>query len=100
MELFSSSSNQSTNDNETDVNQDLTQFLDKCNEAINDLYPYEKLSNKEIKSKHNPWISKEILKEIKIRDQLYSKHKKTTDMIRKENLELQLRNQKTKVRNL
>jgi len=91
---WNSPSNQSTNDNETNVNQDLTQFLDKCNEAINDLFPYKKLSNKEIKSKHNPWISKEILKEIKIRDQLYSKHKKKTDMIRKENLELQLRNQK------
>ena len=35
-----------------------------------------------------------------MRDKLYSRHKKTTDMIRKENLELQLRNQKNKVKNL
>ena len=50
--------------------------------------------------KHNPWINNNILKEIKDRDKLYSKHKKATDTARKEELSLQLRNQKIKVKNL
>lgn len=61
---------------DSSLNQDLSQFLDKTNEAINELFPYKKLSNKELKLKNNPWITNEILKEIKIRDKLYSKHKK------------------------
>ena len=63
-------------------------------------FPIKKLSNKELKLKHNPWITNEILKEIKIRDKLYTKHKKTTDIFRKEDLALQLRNQKIKVKHL
>jgi len=82
------------------ANQDLSQFLDKSNKAIDDLFPYKKLSNKELNLKHNPWITNETIKEIKIRDKLYSKHKKATDLFRKEDLALQLRNQKNKVKHL
>ena len=85
---------------ETNVNQDLAEFLDKSNQSINNLFPFRKLSNKEKKLKHNPWINNNILKEIKDRDKLYSKHKKATDTARKEELSLQLRNQKIKVKNL
>ena len=92
--------NQEGENLETNVNQDLKKFLDESNKAINSLFPYRKLSNKEVKSKHNPWITNETLKEIKLRDKLYSRHKKATDFNRKEDLELQLRNQKTKVKNL
>ena len=97
---WNSSTNQHLDTNELSVDHDLNSFLDKSNKVINDLFPYRKLSNKELKSKHNPWITNEILKEIKIRDKLYSKQKKATDIIRKEDLQLQLRNQKNKVRNL
>jgi hypothetical protein len=38
---WNSSPNQSTDDDESNVNQDLTQFLDKSNKAINDLFPYK-----------------------------------------------------------
>ena len=48
------SSNQDTP--ESHVNQDLSEFLDKCNHTIDNLFPYKKLSNKERKLKHNPWI--------------------------------------------
>jgi len=85
---------------ETNVNQDLSEFLNKTNAAINDLFPFRKLSNKEKKLRHNPWITNHILKEIKDRDKLYTKHKKATDTTRKEELALQLRNQKNKVKNL
>ena len=85
---------------ESNVNQDLSNFLDKSNEAINNLFPYRKLSNKELNLKHTPWINNHILKEIKDRDKLYSKHKKATDSVRKEPLALQLKNQKNKVKNL
>ena len=46
--------NQEVDSLETNVNQDLTKFLDESNKAINDLFPFRKLSNKELKSKHNP----------------------------------------------
>jgi len=92
-------SNQDTPD-ETNVDQDFSEFLDKSNQSINSLFPFRKLSNKEKQLKHNPWINHQILKEIKDRDKLYSKHKKATDTARKEDLALQLRNQKSKVKNL
>ena len=85
---------------ESNVNQDLSEFLDKSNKAINNLFPYRKLSNKEIKLKHNPWINNHILKEIKVRDKLYCKHKKAMDILGKGELALQLKNQKNKVNNL
>ena len=85
---------------ESNVNQDLSEFIDKCNKTIDNLFPYKKLSNKERKLKNNPWINNQIFKEIKDRDKLYSKHKKTTDIVRKEDLALQLKNQKNKVKNL
>ena len=97
---WDSHKNQNNYNDESNVNQDLTQFLDKCNKAINELFPYKKLSNKELKLKHNPWITNGILKEIKLRDKLYKQNKKATDRIRKENLALQLRNKKIKVKNL
>ena len=85
---------------DSDVNEDLSEFLEKSNHSINNLFPFRKLSNKELKLKHNPWINNQILKEIKNRDKLYSKHKKATDTARKEDLALQLKNQKNKVKNL
>ena len=97
---WNSSASHQLNTDEMSVNHDLSSFIEKSNKAINDLFPYRKLSNKERKLKHNPWITNEILKEIKIRDKLYAKHKKVTDIIRREDLQLQLRNQKNKVRNL
>jgi len=98
---WSFSSNQDSPDSESStVNHDISEFLDKCNQTIDNLFPYKKLSNKERKLNHNPWINNQILKEIKNRDKLYSKHKKATDAARKEDLALQLKNQKTKVKNL
>jgi len=84
----------------SDVDQDLSEFITKSNQTIDNLFPYRKLSNKEVKLKHNPWINNQILKEIKDRDKLYCKHKKCTDLTRKDTLALQLKNQKVKVKNL
>ena len=41
--------NQNVDYIESNVNQDLSHFLDKTNKAINDLFPFKKLSNKELK---------------------------------------------------
>ena len=85
---------------ESDVDQDLSQFLEKTNHAIDNLFPYKKLSNKEVKLKNNPWLNNNILKEIKIRDKYYSKLKQATDIARKEVLAHELKNQKIKVKSL
>ena len=64
------------------------------------MFPYKKLSNKEVKLKNNPWLNNNILKEIKIRDKLYSKFKHATHVARKEVLAHELKNQKIKVKSL
>ena len=58
------------------------------------------MSNQDLKLKSKPWITNVILKEIKIRDKIYTKHKKAASIIRKEDLEFQMRIQKNKVKTL
>ena len=88
------------NDSHSSVNTDMSNFIEKSTAAINTLFPLKKLSNKQKKQRSKPWISNEIIREIKIRDTIYSKHRKTSSALLKEKLEMDLRIQKGKVKSM
>ena len=72
--------------NKRDPNLSFNQFFDRINNLIDKYAPLEKMSQKEIKLQEKPWISKDILKAIHIRDRIYKDYIQAKDPIRKTNL--------------
>ena len=57
--------------NETDVHKDTLVFNKQVNKIINKHAPLRKITNKENKLKSKPWLTKGILKSIKVRDIIF-----------------------------
>lgn len=65
--------------NENDIDSIYDSFQDIVIKTIDKHAPYKVLTNKEIQWKNKPWITKGIQKSIIIKNNLYSKFKKTND---------------------
>ena len=74
------------NTNSMDINQSFSNFYTIINNILDIHAPFKKLSKREIKLKSKPWITKGILKSIKIKNKIHKKFLKAKDPIRKENL--------------
>ena len=85
---------------ESNVNEDISKFFQISNEIIDNLAPLRKITNKEYKLKSKLWITKGILKSIKVRDSIYRRLMKAKNNIRKEDLQHRLRHYKNKIKNL
>ena len=55
------------------ANQMMDNFLLLMKNTIDEICPLKKVSRKQAQLIHNPWMTKEILKEINIRDKLKMK---------------------------
>ena len=72
------------NISETNVKEDVKKFISHIEELLDKYAPLTKLNNKELKQKNKPWITKTILKLIKVRHRLYNKFIKEKDIEKKE----------------
>ncbi len=70
---------QKWNNTSNDCNELTGDFLWRLDGCVTRHAPLKKLNRKEIKRKLNPWISKEILKLLKIRDRLFKRKKREPD---------------------
>ena len=64
------------------------------------LFPLKKISKRQLKLKSKSWITNTILKAIQLRDKTYTKLKKSTDIPRKETLQIELRDEKSNVKTM
>ena len=62
-----------------DVNHQFNDFYFKLAGCVERHAPIKKLSPKEVKLKHKPWISRELIKMIKIRNKLHRRKKHQTN---------------------
>ena len=72
-------------DNKNDIDYKFNKFLNCLTSVINYHAPLVKMSKKEIKMQHKPWITKAILKSYKHKIKLYKiqlKTKKSEDKIK------------------
>ena len=74
------------NTSESNVNEDAKKMISHIEDLLDKYAPLTKLNNKELKQKSKPWITKAILKLIKIRNRLYNKFKKEKDIDKKEQM--------------
>ena len=74
------------NTSESNVNEDAKKFISNIEDLLDKYAPLTKLNNKELKQKNKPWITKPILKLIKIRNRLYNKFIKEKDIDKKEQM--------------
>ena len=86
LDLKSINWNKHLNLEKNDVNYSLNKLLDIYNAILNRHAPIKKISNKEIKLKTKPWITKGILTSIKIKNKLYKKYCKAKNESVKSNL--------------
>jgi len=86
-------------DNSTNVNEDASHFLQKTNDIIEKLAPARKITNKEYKLKSKPWITPQIVKQTKKRDQMYKRLMKSNNQIVKNDLKSRLRHLKNEIKN-
>ena len=59
-----------------DIHQQFQKLSDTLKTIVNNNIPLEKLSRKKTKLKEKPWLTKEILNEIKIKNKMFKKLKK------------------------
>ena len=69
-----------------DVNYSLNKLLTIYDAILDRHAPIKKISNREIKLRTKPWITKGILTSIKIKNKLYKKYCRAKDELRKVNL--------------
>ena len=62
-----------------DVNQQFNDFYFKLAGCVERHAPIKKLSTKEVKLRHKPWISNELIKMIKIRNKLHRRKKRQSN---------------------
>ena len=84
---------------ESNVNDDTSKFFQITNEIIENLAPLRKITNKEHKLKSKPWITLDIIKLIKIRDNTYKRLIKSKNQPQRDNLQNKLRNIKNRIKN-
>ena len=60
----------------TDVNDQFNDFFFKLEGSVNRHAPYKKLTSKEVKLEQKPWITKNILKMIKIKNKIFNRKKR------------------------
>ena len=64
------------------------------------LFPLKKISKRQLKLRTKPWITNTIINAIKLRDKTYTKLKNSTDISRKETLQIELRDKKSNVKTM
>ena len=82
-ELSSINWNFTNNSKNSDVNQDTLTFINDVNSIIDKYAPLRKIKNKEYKLRNKPWVTKGILKSIKIKDNLFQRLSKEKDQLKK-----------------
>ena len=90
----------STNTDVSDIDRDLSNLLESTDRTVQQLFPLKKVSKRQLKLKSKPWITNAILKAIQLRDKTYSKLKNSTDILRKEALQIDLRDKKSNVKTM
>ena len=68
-----------------DPNLSFKKYFSTINTLIDKYMPLRKMTQKEIKLQYTPWISKDILQSIKVREKLYKKYIKVKDKDIKQN---------------
>ena len=84
----------------SNVNDDTSTFLNQVNSIIDKYAPLKKITNKEYKLRSKPWITKGILKAIKIRDNIFHRLSKEKNKSKKDNLSIKLKYYKNKIKQL
>ena len=69
-----------------DTNYSMEKFLERINNLIDKYIPLKKLTQKEFKRRHKPWINDEIINKIKIKNKSFKKYVKSSDIIKKSRL--------------
>ena len=69
-----------------DVNYSNNKFLSKINELLDKHMPFRKITHKEFKKQHKPWISNVILSKIRQKHIVYKKMCKAKDPYKKKQL--------------
>ena len=57
-----------------DVNYSNNKFLNKINQLLDKHMPFKKITHKEFKQQHKPWISNDIIGKIRYKHILYKKN--------------------------
>ena len=79
-----------------DPNLSFNEYANTLNTLIDNYMPLRKMTQKEIKQQHKPWITKEILKSISKREKLYKKYIKAKDKDIKEDYHKKYKEKETK----
>ena len=69
-----------------DINKSFFLLEEKINKIVNQYFPLKKVSNKKNNLKIKPWMTKQIMDEIKKRDKAYKKFAKEKDLDKKTEL--------------
>ena len=84
----------------TDVNKSLEHLLNKIEVLLDKYAPLTKMTNKEFKLKLKPWLTKGILKSIKIQHKTFGKFIKSKNPIVKEQLQTLYKQYRNSIVNL
>ena len=87
-------------ENESDINDNSIESLSKIETVLNKYAPMRKLTNREQKQRNKPWITRGLIKSIKLKDKIYSKFFKEKDKNRKEMLNADLKIRKNLITGL
>ena len=83
-----------------DVNLSMKIFEDTVNTLLDTHVPIKKLSNQDLLQKSKPWITKGLVKSIKVKNVMYRKMMRARDPIRKENLHKNFKDYKNRLTKL
>ena len=87
-------------ENESEINDNTIELLSKIETVLNKYAPLRKLTNREHKQRNKPWITRGLIKSIKLKDKIYSKFFKEKDKNRKEMLHADLKIRKNLITGL
>ena len=83
---LSSTSWDDVSDTSSDSNKSFSTFYNKVTKLLDEMAPYKKLTKREIKLQHKPWITSGILTSMAKRDIFYKDFVNEKDPVKKERL--------------